>query len=182
MLFVGEADRLRHEADRRDRDVPVPQAEAVRIVQQRDGIHHRVVVLERFAHAHEHDVGDPYPAVRELAREVARLIEDFGRVEVARESGLTGRAERAARRRSRLDSRCRPCCARCSAPSAPLRLRCRRQPEEPLGRLFVVRVLHDDRRDGIEREAVLERSAARSSFGSDGDRIRSSTSSLRAAR
>jgi hypothetical protein len=40
------------------------QAEAVRIVEQSHGIHHRSVVMEWFAHTHEDDVGNfpvPWP-------------------------------------------------------------------------------------------------------------------------
>ena len=90
------------ESDGRDRDVAVAQAEAVRIVEQRYRLHHRVVVVERLAHAHEHDVGDPLAARCELAREEPRLVEDLAGGQVAAEPGLTGRAERARKRAARL--------------------------------------------------------------------------------
>ncbi len=54
-----------------------------------------VVVGERFAHAHEHDVAD---ALRRRLRGTQHLLDDLAGVEVALEPGLAGRAERAAHR------------------------------------------------------------------------------------
>ncbi len=127
----------------------------MRIVQQRDGAHHRVVIVERFAHAHEDHIGDLLSARGELAREEARLVEDLGRAEIPRESGLAGRAERARERASglRRDADRR---------AVPRVLHEHRldffavvQAKESFGRLIVAAALHDDGLDRRERQPAL---------------------------
>ena len=55
-----------------------------------------VEVEQRLAHAHEDDVREAPAVRREPARRVADLVDDLGRLEVAPEAELAGRAERAA--------------------------------------------------------------------------------------
>ena len=66
------------------------------IVQRVDRLQDPVEVQERLAHAHEHDVREALVVRGEAAGGVADLVDDLGRLEVAREAQLAGRAERAA--------------------------------------------------------------------------------------
>ena len=101
-----------HDAGRGDRDVPRPQAEALRVVERLDRREHPVEVQQRLAHAHEHDVGQPL-AVR--SRGGARRGGPGRRSRRSR-----GRARSRARRwrrtgsrpRTRPGSRCTACAAR----------------------------------------------------------------------
>ena len=65
------------------------------VVQPFDGRPRRVVVRERLAHTHEHDVGD---ALRGTVLRAHDLLDDLARVEVTVETGLARRAERARHR------------------------------------------------------------------------------------
>ena len=122
----GERIDLRNDADGRNRNMAMSEVEALRVVEQAHCIHHRVVIVERLAHAHEHDVGDPAALLREMVREVSRLIEDLGRGEMTGEAGPARSNKKRTHTHSRTGWRYRRCCARCNAASAPLRLRCRR--------------------------------------------------------
>ena len=54
--FPGEAQNPRHDANRAERDPLGAEGEAGFVAENVDGGHDRVVVVERLAHAHEHDV------------------------------------------------------------------------------------------------------------------------------
>src|SRR5271165_730224 len=92
-MLAGEPIDLIDEPDGRDGDVTMTQAEAVRIVKQRDGLHHRIVIVKRLAHSHEDDVGDPFLMLGQPAREEPRLIEDLAGRKISIEATLPGRAE-----------------------------------------------------------------------------------------
>ena len=89
-----------------------PRPEPVAVVERGHRLEHPIEVEERLAHAHEHDVGEPRAVLAAEPPDGAPdLVEDLGRLEVALEAELAGRAERAARRRSRPGSRCTACVA-----------------------------------------------------------------------
>ena len=101
----------RHDAAGRDGDVARTQPEPLGIGQRRHGVQDAVEVEQRLAHAHEDDVREAAAVVGERPCRLPDLVEDLGRLQVPPEPELAGRAERAARRRSRPGSRCRGCCA-----------------------------------------------------------------------
>ena len=69
MPSVGQLADAGHQADRRHGDAARAHAEArrCRLDEPAHGTHDRLVVGERLPHAHEHDVGDPARAARDLA-------------------------------------------------------------------------------------------------------------------
>jgi hypothetical protein len=82
------------QADGRQRDASGRHGKSVRIGQHPQRLHRLVVVVEWFAHAHEHDV-EACVLHREGAREEADLSDDFARRQIARESHFSREAERA---------------------------------------------------------------------------------------
>ena len=96
--------------------MPRAEPEPPRVVERLDRGQHAVEVEQRLAHAHEHDVRQPLAVRGQPARGVADLVDDLGRLEVAPEAELAGRAERAADRAAGLArdaqrvplARCRP--------------------------------------------------------------------------
>ena len=82
----NDADGRHGEVAGRDPDV---------VVEARARVEHGIDVGERFAHAHEHDVGD---ALRRCVLRAQHLLDDLAGTEMAFEAGLAGRAERAAHR------------------------------------------------------------------------------------
>ena len=101
-----------HEPRRRQRDAAARQAVGVVVEEHPERRHHAVVVGERLAHAHQHDVGDRRPALldpryRDAVGEqrtvrVPELPDDLGRRQIAVEALLAGGAERAVERATRL--------------------------------------------------------------------------------
>ena len=55
-LLLRQLVEHRHEADRRQRDAPRAHRQAVLVVEDPQRLHRRVVVVQRLAHAHQHDV------------------------------------------------------------------------------------------------------------------------------
>ena len=55
-FFSGETENAWHHADRAEGDALGPEREAVGIAENVDRVQDRIVVMERLAHAHEHDV------------------------------------------------------------------------------------------------------------------------------
>ena len=99
------------------------EPEPRRIVERLDGGEDAVEVEQRLAHAHEHDVREALAVRGQPPGGVADLVDDLGRLEVAPEAELAGRAERAADRAAGL--------AR-DAQRVPL-ARCRRGPGSASG-------------------------------------------------
>ena len=102
--LVGELVDRRHQADGRDGDAAratCPRPSGAGSVSRRTAPITRVVVGERLAHAHEHDVAHPASgppgdlAARERAGAGDDLLDDLGGRQVAGQPGLAGRAERA---------------------------------------------------------------------------------------
>ena len=115
--FVSELADSGSEADGRDRDGPLRQAEPVGCGRGDASYrcHHALVVRQRLAHTHEHDVREASGAAGDFAvahggRCLANLIDDLGGREVAVEAALTRRTERAGHSAARLtrDTECRP--------------------------------------------------------------------------
>ena len=79
-----------------------PSPKPGRVVGQPAEGEHLVVVVERLAHAHQHDVGDPAAVAPRLARRPQQLLEDLAAGEVAAEAHGAGGAERARQRAARL--------------------------------------------------------------------------------
>ena len=94
----GEPAHARYDARGRHGDVAGAEPEPAAIVQRLDRGQHVVEVEERLAHPHEHDVREPLSLRGQPPRRVAGLVDDLGRVEVAREPELARGAERAADR------------------------------------------------------------------------------------
>ena len=92
--LVGQPPHLRHQTRRRQRDAAGAQPQPVRVHQQPDRAQRLVVVGQRLAHAHEHDVGHR----SRRAAEAQHLLDDLARLEIAGEAELAGDAEDAAHR------------------------------------------------------------------------------------
>mmetsp|Transcript_21677 Transcript_21677/g.84466 ORF Transcript_21677/g.84466 Transcript_21677/m.84466 type:complete len:526 (+) Transcript_21677:1337-2914(+) len=92
----------RHHARRGHRHPTAAQAIAMVVQHGLEGRHELVVVLQRLAHAHHHDVRDhPFVGVLALAQGMLgepQLGHDFGGRQVAAEALVAGRAEAAAHR------------------------------------------------------------------------------------
>ena len=125
-LFGGEAEDAGDDPDGAERDALGAEGESVGIAQDVDGVHDRVVVVERLAHAHEHEVAQAggrgfvtyyvtpvsgsfrasvtyYVTLcgvggAEGAGDVDGLGDDFAGREVARVAHLAGGAKHAAHR------------------------------------------------------------------------------------
>ena len=97
-----EAVDARHPPGRGDRDRAGTEPEPGRVVGQPAEGEHLVVVVERLAHAHQHDVGDPPAVAPRLARRPQQLLEDLAAGEVAAEAHGARRAERAREGAARL--------------------------------------------------------------------------------
>ena len=140
-----------------------PRREAEVVVEPLDRGPRRVVVGERLAHAHEHDVAD---ALRRRVRGAQHLLDDLAGVEVALEAGLAGRAERAAHRAAGLRRHAHGRAVGVAHEHGlDLRAVARARPQ-PLRRHAVVRGLLDDR---VEREReARRRGASRSARGQRG--------------
>jgi hypothetical protein len=91
----------RHQAGRGHGDATLAQAEAEVVLQDADRDQRLRIVGERLAHAHEHDVAD-HALVLEITAESFRsepdLRDDLGGGQIAAETLLRGRAERAVHR------------------------------------------------------------------------------------
>ena len=57
-LFFGESQDAGHDAHGADGDALGGEREAAGVTQDVDRVHHGVVIVERLAHAHEHDVSE----------------------------------------------------------------------------------------------------------------------------
>ena len=106
MPSLGQLVDRRHQADRRHGDAAgatCPSPSGAGSVSRRTAPIDGLVVGQRLAHAHEHDVGDPRrapPGRRRLAAASAAragddLLDDLGGGHVAGQAGLAGGAERA---------------------------------------------------------------------------------------
>jgi hypothetical protein len=94
----GEAADPGHDTGGGDGDVAGAEPEPAGVVERLDRGEDTIQVEEWLAHAHEHDVGESAPVGREPACRVANLVQDLGRLEIAGQPELTGRAEWAADR------------------------------------------------------------------------------------
>ncbi len=119
---------------------------------------------------------------RELAREVARLIEDLGRGQVAREAGLTGRAKRARVRAAGLARDADRVAVAVVLHEDGLDFVAVVQAEEALRRLSVARMLDHDGRDRFEMRSLLGAEFGPQLLGQTVTSPTSATSSLVAAR
>src|SRR3990172_7862969 len=95
-LFCGEALDGGNEADGRDRKAPSAHVEAAGIAEAVDGCQVGFVVVERFAHAHEHHIGYALSFVFYFAGEVKDLLDDLAAAQIAAKTHLSGSAEDAA--------------------------------------------------------------------------------------
>ena len=93
---LGQLVERRHDAGGAQRHPAFGQAVGVIVKHQVDGGDHVVEIQQRFAHAHEHHVGDRTDA--EFALRHPKLADDFGGAQVAIETLAGGRAERAFQR------------------------------------------------------------------------------------
>ena len=87
----------RQHADGRERDPPRRNGQAVLVGEDPQRLHRRVVVVQRFAHAHQHDV-EALAEHPELAQQHADLADDFAGRQVADDAHLAGQAEGALHR------------------------------------------------------------------------------------
>ena len=107
----------RHDARRGERDVARAEPEPARVRDRLGRGEHAVQVEERLAHPHEDDVREPPAAGGEPSRGGPDLVDDLGRLQVALQAELAGRAERAPDRAARPGSRCTACRARDGRPA-----------------------------------------------------------------
>ena len=91
--LIREAPDLRSESHRGDGQPPRAELVAVRVVEPVNGRHGILVVVERFAHAHEDHVGHGFVIFPEHLRVIHHLRHDLAAGQVALESLLTGRTE-----------------------------------------------------------------------------------------
>ena len=92
-LLLGQLVDLRHQTAGGKADVPHPDVDAFGRGDVLKESHHLVEIVQRFANAHQHDVGDALPDV--LLRGID-LGADLARFQVADAARLCGRAEAAA--------------------------------------------------------------------------------------
>lgn len=103
-FFAGEAEDAGDDADGAERDALGGEGEAAVVAQDVDGAHDGVVVVQRFAHAHEDDVAEAFAGGgggrcgvgAEGAGDVGGLGDDFAGGEMAGVAHLAGGAENAA--------------------------------------------------------------------------------------
>ena len=95
--LVGQPLQPRREADRRQGDPPGREREPARRGEYPQRLHRRRVVVQRLAHAHQHDVEAPVLQA-ELAGQHPDLPRDFTGREVPGQPHLPGQAEPAAHR------------------------------------------------------------------------------------
>ncbi len=91
--FARELLNLRDQAHRRDRESSGAESEPLRVVEPVDGFHRRIIVMERFTHTHDNDIGQPVAASGEPAGEEENLLDNFPCRQVAREPHLPGGTE-----------------------------------------------------------------------------------------
>src|SRR5205085_8435495 len=96
--LVGEPKDPGDETDGAERDPPLAEVEPFRIADDIDRLHHRVVVVQRLPHPHEHDVAKRVAGLAEGADDVVDLGDDLARMKIPGEATLPGRAEHAALR------------------------------------------------------------------------------------
>ncbi len=94
----GQPPDARDDSRGGDRDVPGAEPEPAEVVQGVDRFEHSVEVQQGLAHAHEHDVREPFAVACQGPGGQPHLIEDLGGLEIATEAQLAGRAERTAHR------------------------------------------------------------------------------------
>ena len=95
-VVLRQAQDAGDHADGRQGDVARTDGQAVVVGEDVDGGHGVVVVVERFAHAHEDDIAQAVAFSGEDAPDVEHLGHDFARGEMAGEAHLPGGAEDAA--------------------------------------------------------------------------------------
>lgn len=103
-FFAGEAENAGNDADGAERDTLGGEGEAAVVAQDVDRAHDGVVVVERFAHAHQDDVAEPFAGGvcgrggggAEGAGDVSGLGDDFAGGEMARVAHLAGGTKDAA--------------------------------------------------------------------------------------
>lgn len=83
-------------------DVSGPERDPVRIGDDVDRLHHPVVVVEGFAHAHENDVAQVFASACEIATNVEDLGDNFASLKMAAEAHLPGGAKHTSHGTSRL--------------------------------------------------------------------------------
>ena len=90
--LVRQPFERRQQPHGRQRDPPRRQREAVLVSHDSQRFHRLVVVVQRFAHAHQHDVESPASHCGSVD-EHAHLADDFSGGEIARQPHLAGQAE-----------------------------------------------------------------------------------------
>ena len=95
--LAGQPLQPRREADRRQGDPPGRERKPARGGEHPQRLHRRVVVVQRLAHAHQHDVEAPVLQV-EFAGQHADLPGDLARRQMPGQPHLSGQAEPAAHR------------------------------------------------------------------------------------
>ena len=95
--LVGQPLERRQHADRRERDTPRRHGKTLSVIQHAQRFHRVVVVVERFAHAHQHDV-EFRREQSEVFCQHANLAGDFAGREIAHQAHFAGEAEAALHR------------------------------------------------------------------------------------
>jgi len=107
--FFRESQYSRHDTDRADRDARWTDIQSAAIADDFERGHHRVVIVQRFAHAHEHKIPQTAFATRmQQATRLMHLRDDLARAQMSPESHLPRRAKHTAHRATclRAQTRC----------------------------------------------------------------------------
>jgi hypothetical protein len=99
--FLRQLLEARQDADGGQRDAPGRNGQTLRVRQDADGAQRRVIVVQRLAHAHEHNV-EGLAGQAGVLRQDSGLPGDFGGRQVAQQPHLARQAERAAHRAAHL--------------------------------------------------------------------------------
>lgn len=92
-VLLGKALDLRNQANGTDGEAARTHVETVGVIQGTNGRKSGIIVMERLAHAHDHDIGEVILIFAQMALEMQHLGNDLTGREVAFEAHLPGGTE-----------------------------------------------------------------------------------------